>query len=453
MWTLTTLDMDKPLYQAVVDELEKDILTGVLQPGERLPTVRKLASMVGVTVSTAARVYREAEKLGLVTAVVGRGTFVTVDAGRKSTVIDVSEGDVNWDMGLAKPLAQLDPDIWPVARKILHKHKLPNLMSYSDPQGLQEHRAVASDWISRFGLNVPPKSVVIMAGAQHALFVICNSIFSSGDRIATDCLTYPGFKTGAQRNGLRLEGVAMDSAGMRPDELEGLCKRHNIKGIYVSGRVQIPTNREMPHSRRLELKAVIREYGLTLIENDPYGFLSSAQDKTISSLIPDRSIYISSLSKAFYAGFRIAYVASPPSMTRQLTQGIADTMLAVSPFCSAFAAECITSGIADETIERKKKALDKRISVFRKIFSGHIFECSDQSLLIWLRLPPHWKAQDLEREAAKQNIRVFSAEKFAVGSAQPPEAVRISLTGVEDMLTLRRALGALERLVSNRPEA
>ncbi len=449
MWTLKAIDTTKPLYLAVLEALEHDVQSGVLQPGERMPTHRSLAKQVGVTLSTATRVYREAEKRGLVTAVVGRGTFVTVDAGKRTSVIDVDQCSLDWDMGLARPLPQADPDLWPIARKVVHKRRLPALMAYSDPQGLPEHRGVGSDWLSRFGLSVPPKGVVITAGAQHALFVICNSLFTPGDRIATDYLTYPGFKTAAQRNGLRLEGVSMDSAGMLPDDLENLCNRHRIKGIYVSGRLQNPTNREMTLTRRMELKDVICRHGLLLIENDPYGFLSNAQDKTLSALIPEHSVYVSSLSKAFFAGLRIAYVAAP-NMAKTLTQGIADSMLAVSPFCSELASECIISGVADAAIEQKKQALAKRVALFRKIFSGHFFECSDQSMLVWLTLPPTWKGLQVEREAAKLKIRVFSAEKFAVGSACPPESVRISLTGVEDLGTLRKALFSLERLISQK---
>lgn len=448
MWALKSIDMSKPLYLAVLEALERDIRSGILRPGQRMPTHRSLAKQVGVTLSTASRVYREAEKRGLITAVVGRGTFVTADAGKKTSVIDVDEGLLDWDMGLARPLPQADPDLWSVARKVVHRHRLPALMAYSDPQGLPEHRGVGSDWVSRFGLNVPPKGIVITAGAQHALFVVCNSLFTVGDRIATDCLTYPGFKTAAQRNGLRLEGVPMDSAGMSPHALESLCNRHQIKGIYISGRVQNPTNREMPHTRRMELKDVIRKHGLMLIENDPYAFLSDSTDKTISALVPENSIYISSLSKAFFAGLRIAYVAAPPHVAKVLTQGIADSMLAVSPFCAEIASECITSGLADKAIEQKREAMAKRLALFRKVFAGHFFESSDQSMLVWLTLPPHWKGLNMEREAATHKIRVFSAEKFAVGSAHPPEAVRVSLTGVENLATLRKALCSLERLIS-----
>ena len=113
MWTIKAIDVQKPLYLAVLEVLERDIRFGVLSPGERLPTHRALAKQVGVTLSTASRVYAEAEKRGLVTAVVGRGTFVTADSGKKSTVIDVEQGMVDWDMGIAKPLPHCDPDLIP----------------------------------------------------------------------------------------------------------------------------------------------------------------------------------------------------------------------------------------------------------------------------------------------------------------------------------------------------
>lgn len=448
MWTIKNFDLEKPLYLAVLDELERDISSGTLKPGQRLPTHRALAKMVGVTLSTASRVYREAERRGLVTAVVGRGTFVTADAGKKTSVIDVDQGLLTWDMGITKPMPYTDPDLWPLAKKIVNKRRLPMLMSYSDPQGLPEHRAVGSDWIARFGLKVPPKDVVITAGAQHALFVICNSLFTAGDRIATDSLTYPGIKTAAHRNGIRLEGVRMDSAGMRPDGLETLCNRHEIKALYISGRVQNPTNRVMSNTRRLELREIIRRHGLLLIENDSYAFLSASPDRTLSAMVPENSIYISSLSKAFFAGLRIAYVAVPENLTASLTQGIADSMLAVSPFCAELAAECIRSGLADESIEHKRKALGKRVSMFRKIFADHVYECTEECMHIWLMLPPAWQGESLEAEAAKRKIRVYASKKFAVGSATPPEAVRISLTGVEDVASLRKALCSLERLVS-----
>ena len=448
MWRLSTLDASKPIYLGVVDAIESDIRAGKLQPGQRMPTHRELAKTVGVTIGTASRVYHEAEKRGLVTAVVGRGTFVTVDAGTRHSVIDVSRDALDWDLGIARPLTGADPDVGAVVRKVLNRRRLPDLMLYPDPQGLPEHRSAGADWLNRFGLRVPPKDVVITAGTQHALSLICNSLMSAGDHIVTDCLTHMGLKAAAQRNGIRLKGVRMDSAGMLPDELDALCNRQAFKALYLSGRIQNPTNREMPHARRLELRDVIRKHGLTLIENDAYGFLSQTPDRNLTSLLPDRSIYISSLSKAFSAGLRIAYVAAPTHITQQLSQGIADTMLFVSPVCAEIASECLRSGLAEASIRKKRELVRKRVALFRDIFTDHVFESLDECLFVWLKLPCFRKAASLEADAAERGIRVMSSMRFAIGASPPVEAVRIALTGVERLTELRKALHALERLIS-----
>ncbi|HZI08615.1 MAG TPA: winged helix-turn-helix domain-containing protein, partial [Archangium sp.] len=65
-----------PLYRTIADALSEDIDAGRLTPGTRLPTHRELAERVGVTVGTVTRAYAEAEKRGLVSGEVGRGTYV-----------------------------------------------------------------------------------------------------------------------------------------------------------------------------------------------------------------------------------------------------------------------------------------------------------------------------------------------------------------------------------------
>lgn len=446
MWKLETIDTSKPLYLAVVEALEKDIRTGVLQPGEKLPTHRHLADVVGVTLSTATRIYQEAERRGLVSAVVGRGTFVTADAGRKSSVTDLALNSPRWDMGLARPLAKPDIALSTVARKILHKHS--TLMTYCESQGLAEHRNAGADWLSRLGLRVLPKNVAITAGAQNALFIVCNSLFMPGDRIATDDLTYLGMKAVAHRNDIRLEGIPMDSEGMIPAELDSLCHRQQIKGVYLSGRIQNPTNTEMSLARKAALRDIIQRHNLLLIENDSCGYLDDSPGELLSSMLPRQSVYIAGLSKAFLAGLRIAYVAAPDRLIKPLTQGITDSMLSVSPICAEIAAEAIFAGHVDKIIPQKKVQIAKRVALFRKIFEGHDFNITDFSMFAWLFLPPPMKAADLECEAAKRDIRIFKSERFAVGFTPPPEAVRITLTGIENWADLKRALLTLERLVS-----
>ncbi len=67
---------DSPLYRQIVDHLWPKVAEGVLEPGERLPTVRQWAIDLGVHPDTVARAYKELELLGVVVRRAGEGTFV-----------------------------------------------------------------------------------------------------------------------------------------------------------------------------------------------------------------------------------------------------------------------------------------------------------------------------------------------------------------------------------------
>ena len=57
-----------PAYIAILDSLRSDIASGQLLPGDRLPTHRRLAELLGVAVGTITRAYREAERQGATSA-------------------------------------------------------------------------------------------------------------------------------------------------------------------------------------------------------------------------------------------------------------------------------------------------------------------------------------------------------------------------------------------------
>src|SRR5213079_3752503 len=65
-----------PIYQAIADQIGSEIGAGRLKPGARLPTQRSLAKQLGVTLTTVTRAYDEAQRRGLLSGEVGRGTFV-----------------------------------------------------------------------------------------------------------------------------------------------------------------------------------------------------------------------------------------------------------------------------------------------------------------------------------------------------------------------------------------
>ena len=66
----------RPLYQQVKDSLRRMMLTGLLEPGEKLPSVRSLATQLAINPNTIQRAYMQLEQEGLIYPVKGKGNFI-----------------------------------------------------------------------------------------------------------------------------------------------------------------------------------------------------------------------------------------------------------------------------------------------------------------------------------------------------------------------------------------
>jgi len=73
---LLDLKSGVPFYRQIIDQVKSAIATGMLEPGDRLPTVRQLAVDLSVNPNTVSRAYTELELTGLVETQLGSGTFV-----------------------------------------------------------------------------------------------------------------------------------------------------------------------------------------------------------------------------------------------------------------------------------------------------------------------------------------------------------------------------------------
>ncbi|CEI72747.1 MULTISPECIES: GntR family transcriptional regulator [Romboutsia] len=68
---------DLPIYMQIVNHIKKNILSGTLEEGKALPSIRALAKDLGISFITTKRAYEELEKLGLINTVPGKGCYVS----------------------------------------------------------------------------------------------------------------------------------------------------------------------------------------------------------------------------------------------------------------------------------------------------------------------------------------------------------------------------------------
>ena len=66
----------RPIYTQITDGFREQIIAGILQPGDKLPSVRELATELTINPNTIQRAYRELESQGWIASVPGKGSFI-----------------------------------------------------------------------------------------------------------------------------------------------------------------------------------------------------------------------------------------------------------------------------------------------------------------------------------------------------------------------------------------
>ena len=455
IWSPQLPQTDGTLTQRLVEALRDDVRTGRLAQGERLPTHRELAEHLGIAIGTVTRVYAIAQREGLISGEIGRGTFVrplqnedSEHTGKDEVAgsIDLSKNRVarySRDSMLGEGLAAL-----------ISKPDLAFLLdTYQPAAGVPRHREVAADWLSRPGFAVRADQTLVCSGAQHALFVTLATITKPGDTLLAEQITYAGVRALASLLHLRLQGVAFDEYGLIPDAFETACISSGAKVLYCIPTLHNPTSAIMPAERRQQIAAIATRNGISIIEDDVYGFVpGELAPLPIAAYAPERTFYVNSTSKSIAPGLRIGYVVAPPDSVSRIANTIHSSTLEATPIMSELATIWIESGAAAETIKWKQEEIAARHALALSVL-GDLGEVSKHpSCHIWLPLPEPWRSEDFVTQARNCLVIISPSEAFVVGRGSAPHAVRICLGAPSDRRQLEKGLEILAEILGNAPE-
>ncbi|MEV9163456.1 aminotransferase class I/II-fold pyridoxal phosphate-dependent enzyme, partial [Klebsiella pneumoniae] len=93
-----------------------------------------------------------------------------------------------------------------------------------------------------------------------------------------------------------------------PESLRELCQRERPAMLVCVATCQNPTTATMSHRRREEIAAIAEAFDFLILDDDIYGFLASDPTvRPLASYAPERSVYLTSLSKSVLPALRIGY--------------------------------------------------------------------------------------------------------------------------------------------------
>lgn len=451
MWRPSKLSPRGPVYLAIADALALDLEAARLKPGERLPTHRDLARALGVNVVTVTRAYAEAARRGLVEGHVGRGTFVRALAERPRT--SPERGGRAGAIDLSQNQIALDPRSLDTAALVasMGERVEAALQAGYQPAGQREHRAAGASWLARAGLRVGPERVLVTSGGQQALAVVFAAFAKAGDTVLVEELTYAGVKSLAALFRLRLVPVAIDAQGILPEALEEACLRGNPKLLYCMPNLHNPTGVVLPAERRERIARLAERFDLLVLEDDASGFLLESPPPPIAALVPERGLFVTSLSKSLAPGLRVGYLAAPEREFERLLHTQAALTWMTPTLTAGLASTLIQNGDLLRVAERKRAEIRRRRTLFDGVL-GHLETPSHpDSPCLWVTLPEPWRGEEFVAAAEREGVLVSAAETFLVSRAHTPHAARLCLGTPGSRAEVEAALARLAKLLEGVP--
>jgi DNA-binding transcriptional MocR family regulator len=431
-----------PTYRQVVEALARDIRSGRLQAGDRLPPQRDLASSIGVTVGTVTRAYQLAARQGLIGGEIGRGTFVRPLPGPDDGMpLDLSLNAMPPHAHVSELAERLE---------IRADADRTALLDYPPRAGRDEHRAAGAAWIARRHVHVPASQILVTVGAQHALATALAAIAQPGTPLLVEELTYAGIVAAARLLGISVVPVSVDGEGMRPSALRDAARESRAKAVAIQPSLHNPTGVSMTATRRAEILAVIREEALAVIEDDTYGFLIPEARPIVADL-EGPWCYVTGLSKSLAAGFRTGFLATSPTVVDRAAAAMFATAVAASPISAQLAVSLIADGTADRIVEWKREETRARLTLARQILPDIPSVTHEASPHVWLPLARPWRAAAFVAAARSRGIILGPTESFLGRPGAVPRAVRISLAPPRTRPRLQSALESIAEIASAVP--
>lgn len=479
---------DIPLYLQISNQIRQRINTGDLPVGSKLPPERRMAAMLGVNRTTIVTAYRELAADGLIEGHVGRGTVVADpdpeisstqsnlqipwnqlftsttevmnDPLLRDTTMISSRPDV---ISLATGIPS--PELYPIELirglldEALHSSG-PTLLQHCPTEGYGPLRAALGQWMAGDGKPVNPEDVLVVAGSQQGLYLLARTLLDPGDLVVTESPTYLGALQVFRAAGARILSIPVDSAGMRVGMLEDLITRRRPKLIYTLPSFQNPSGSTLSHDRRRRLLDLAERFRIPIIEDDPYSVLryEGAALPTMHQM-DQRGIviYLSTLSKILFPGFRLGWIAGPQPVIKRLALMKQIVDLDTNPLAQWAVWALLSRGHLREHVDELREIYPYRRDLMLDALNRHCqglleWNRPHGGFYIWARLPNGLRTRDLLPEAARFGVAVAPGESFHP-DGEGESTLRLNFTlPAHDQIdeAVRRLAAAIESLRSIR---
>jgi 2-aminoadipate transaminase len=285
------------------------------------------------------------------------------------------------------------------------------------------------------GVACDPEEILITSGSLQAMDLINTLLLSRGDTVLVEQANYGGTLSRLARLGVNAVGIALDREGMRMDALAGALEDLQRRGItpkyvYTIPTVQNPTGTILSETRRGELLALTRRYGVPIFEDECYSDLIWTGDRprALYAMAGGQGvIHIGSFSKSVSPALRVGYIVARWEVLSRILPLKTDAgsgaleQMVLGEFCPAhFEAHVprLRGGLRAK-LETMMEALAEQFGTAAE------FDDPPGGIYLWVKLPDNVDTQVLAQAALAEGIAINPGAEWATNRSYSKSRLRL----------------------------
>lgn len=323
------------------------------------------------------------------------------------------------------------PEIFPTeicataTTRLLKEHG-EQALQYSSTEGYAPLRQLIVDKLSKMGIKLTIDNVQITSGSQQGLDLVGKMMLDPHDYVLTERPTYLGALQAWKAYQAQFVTVAVDDDGIDVDAMEEVLETHDPKFMYILPNFQNPGGVTLSLERRKKLVALANQYGVPIVEDDPYGDLRyegehlpplMALDQELHADGDGNVLYLGTFSKTFAPGLRLGWIAGPTAVIQKFTMAKQGADLHTSTFTQMLLHEIAKDGFLDEHRQVILRVYKERRDIMLEGLEKHMpdgvtWTHPQGGLFLWVTLPETMQAREVFDHALENKVAFVPGYAF-----------------------------------------
>jgi len=338
---------------------------------------------------------------------------------RELLKITQKPGVISFGGGL--PAAELFPvaQLKEAANKVLTDNP-GKALQYDTTEGYKPLREIIAERMNNLGIKCDADEIMITGGSQQGLDMVGRVFLDEDSAVITGRPTYLGAIQAFNAYNPHYITQPSDDDGFVVFGLEELIQTHGPRLIYLVPTFQNPDGKTIPEERRKIILDLASQYGIPVIEDDPYSELSFEGEvpKHMKAMSPDNVILLGTFSKLLAPGLRTAWLIAPKgdayNRCVRMKQG-AD--LHTNTFAQHVVYEFLKTGALDDHLVKIREAYARRRNIMVKLMKENFpeevtFTEPTGGLFLWVTLPESIDTTELLPKAVEHKIAYVPGSAF-----------------------------------------